>query len=209
MHVDSFVVQQQHWKTLGSHKVRDWQLRAVVDYHPFGNWYLQRNKAHILANSYETCCPGALRPESLVTTQLLEGIVIQRDCVLSFLPTVPQCPASPPCCCSLSDLPLTLFSVTGFLFQSLIHSLCPLTPWTSLTFYFVFDSPSSGVSLNHQPSLWNSWAWSAHSLLLPLLWGQQFCELFQPYIKVISLTEIHRASISPCWSLFWKSSKDF
>ena len=57
----TLVVQQQHWKTSGLHEVKDWQLSAVVDCHPFGNWYLQRNKACILANGYETCCPGALR----------------------------------------------------------------------------------------------------------------------------------------------------
>lgn len=104
--------------------------------------------------------------------------------VQSSLPVVPWCPAFLPCCCCLSDLPLTLWPVTGSLSQFLIHLLRSLTPWSSLAFYFLLDSLSSEVCPSQQTSLWNGWAQG--SLLLPLPWGQWLCELFQPCIKMLT-----------------------
>lgn len=128
---------------------------------------------------------------------------------LVILLIVPQWPASPACCFSLSDLPLTSFSVTGSLIQFLVHLLSSLTSWANITSYFTFGVPSSAVRLNHPSSAWNGWARRTCSLLLPLPWGQRSSELVEPCIRIVSLMEIHRALISPCWSLFWKSDKDF
>lgn len=112
MHVDSFVVQQHHWKTSGLCKVKDWQLRAVVDCHPFGNWYLKRNRACILANRYETCCPGALGLLNLWLQPNLEKDCRSKGfCLVIFA----HCPSMP-----------TFFSLLLFpLWSSFDFILCP------------------------------------------------------------------------------------